>query len=335
MKNAHAANQLGLFESETSSIGSRRALLQSITWSYSRRSTFERCALRYYFQYFGANTRLAKAEPDKEELRLLKSVSSRHERTGSILHLAIAWCLRAAQRGEEPSTDRLVGWARRLFVADRAYSRLDPDGLNPDHGSRFPPVLLREYHYRQPDAEQLCEEAEQRLLDALRTFATDQSLNSLRLAGATPGALLEHPMRLHQSQIPCRVGGRIDLAYKCETSATVADWKLGIGDGTADDSLQLAAYALWAVEHFACDPSALRVCKVHLSSREVTDFPANAAVLRLTRARIVQDAERMAAVQAYGEAGVAVAFSPCAQPAVCNSCPFQRICPEGKQFIDA
>src|SRR5712692_7966026 len=129
--------------------------MESIAWSYSRRSTLERCALRYYFEYFGANRRTAKAETAKEELHLLKSLSNRHERTGTILHLAIAWYLRQAQRGQAPSVERLVGWGQRLFDADRAYSRRNPDGGRLDEHTKFPPILLREYHYQQADAEQL------------------------------------------------------------------------------------------------------------------------------------------------------------------------------------
>jgi hypothetical protein len=335
MKATAVDGQLTLFEVGPPPVAARTAGLESVTWSYSRRSTLERCALRYYFEYFGASKRTAKSEPAKDELRLLKRLASRHERGGAILHLAIAWYLREAQRGRAPSVERLVGWARHLFDMDRTYSRRDPDGREPDESAKYPPVLLREYHYRQADAEQLCDDAEARLCETLFAFVTDARYGALRLAGTQPGALIEHPFKLVGAQLPCRVDGKLDFACVSGERVTIIDWKLGGADGTGDDSLQLAAYALWAIGHFGCDPSMLRVCKVHLSSGEVVDFRADVAVLTDARARIVQDAVRMAAVQAYGEAAISEAFTPCGQPAICGGCPFQRVCPVGRQFIDA
>lgn len=322
-------------KTETAGSATPRNKLDSITWSYSRRSTLERCSLQYYFQYFGSNKRTAIVEPIKEELRFLKALSNRHERTGAILHIVVAWSLREAQRGTPRDSGRIEAWARQIFAEDRRYSREYPDGGGRDRRSKFPPVLLREHHYRLPDAEALCDEAEARLVGALRAFAEHPSLTSLRLAGATPGALVERRFSMKPGELPCGVGGQIDLAFQYGGSPTVVDWKLGEGDGTGDDSLQMAAYALWAVEHFGCGPSSLRICKAHLSSAEVIDFHVDAGMLAAARARITQDAIRMAAVQAYGKAGIEEAFTPCALPLVCKGCAFQRVCPEGVKFLHA
>jgi hypothetical protein len=43
----------------------------------------------------------------------------------------------------------------------------------------------------------------------------------------------------------------------------------------------------------------------------------------------------MAALHKYGTDGVAEAFSPCLQPAICSGCAFQRACPEGRLFLNA
>jgi hypothetical protein len=326
-------DQLSLFEVEKPTSPTLQQRLATIGWSYSRRSTLEQCARRYYYTYFGANKRVARDEPQKAELHLLKGLSTRHERTGTILHQAVAWYLRRLQRSEVPSLDHLLAWAGRLFTEDRAYSRMHPDGGESDPQQKFSPVLLREYHYRQPNAEALCNEAEARMLDALIAFATAACYESFRASATVPGALIEHPIKWRG--LACRVEGKVDLAFENSGRPTVVDWKLGRGDGTGADSLQWAADALWAIDHFGCEPGALRVCMAHLGSSTVTDFRADTGILAAARARIVQDAVRMAAVQRYGEAGIAEAFTPCLKPAVCCACPFQRACPEGSQLIDA
>lgn len=297
--------------------------LAKIAWSYSRRSTLEQCTRRYYYEYFGANKLLARQEPDKERLHRLKGVQNRFERAGFILHLAVGTYLRRSREGEVWDADRLTNWARGMFRSDREYSAAHPEGdvVVP---VKFPPVLLLEYHNRVPNASDLCAEAEERLSQALRSFATDERWDEFRLAGTAPAALVER--RLRVTSLPCRVEGRLDLAYPSLEGAIVVDWKLGVGDGNGDDSLQLAVYALWATGHFGCSPEALRICKAHLGSGEIVYFRADDSVLAAARARIVQDAERMVALQDYGRDGVVAAFTPCLQPGVCRHCSFCRVC---------
>jgi hypothetical protein len=329
----HAAHQLPLFSEEewTAVPQAPNAAIAGITWSHSRRSTLEQCPRKYYYEYYGAAKRTALAEPHKDEIRWLKDLQNRHERAGSILHLVIATSLRQARAGNTWDPARLESWGRQLLRADRLYSRVNPDGGNlPD--VKYPPVLLREYHYRERHADALLAEAEERLAGALRSFATSERYRTFRGAGASAGALVEHHFTLHG--LPCRVEGVIDLAFDDGQGVTVVDWKSGAGDGTGDDSLQLAAYALWAAECFDYSPASIRVCKVYLATGDIAYFDVTDTVLAAARTRIVQDAERMVAVQDYGAAAMADAFTPCAYPAVCALCPFARVCPVGASRKD-
>ena len=307
--------------------------LTRVSWSHSRRSTLEQCARRYYYGYFAANKRTAKHDPLKEELHFLKGVQNRHLRTGTILHLIINTYLRKAQQGEIQGVERLVSWAHKLFAADRAYSRRYMEDGSLAHGEKYPPILLWEYLSGDTRADDLCDEAEGRLVAALRSFVMDDRYDAFRAGASEMGSLVEHGFRL--PGFPCQVTGKVDLAYDHEGRVTVVDWKIGIGDGSGDDSLQLAVYALWAVDHFGCNTEMLRVCKVHFASDEVIDFRADAEVLAAARARVLQDAERMAVMDEYGRTGVAGAFTPCAHPAVCRLCPFCGVCPEGRHLVHA
>ncbi len=303
-----------------------------ITWSYSRRGVFEQCARRYYYEYFGAATRKALGDPDKVALRPLKTLANRHERAGAILHLGIATYFRRAQRADPMGADGLISWARSLLRRDIEYSAAHPDGAAAAPGP-YPPVLLREYSYELPNADMLLMEAEERLVDTLQAFTDSPMFEAVRLSGMRLGALIEHHLRL--PGLPCKVDGRLDLAFADAGQITVVDWKLGVGDGSGNDSLQLATYALWAVDHFGVPPESVRIAKAFLGSGEMVDFSVTARVLAAARIRIIQDAERMRALQAYGENGIAEAFTPCARPSVCASCPYQRVCPEGRSFLHA
>jgi hypothetical protein len=266
---------------------------------------------------------VAKQEPLKAWLHFLKGLQNRYERTGTIAHLVIATYMRKAQGGEGWIVDRLVSWARDIFKADTEYSRAHPDGdVLP--GGKYPPVLLQEYHYHYPDTEDLCRETEARMVDALRNFATGDHFRKFREAGSNTGALVERPFKLRS--LPCVVEGKLDLAYENDGGIAVVDWKLGASDGTGDDSLQLAVYALWAISQFGCNADKVRVSKVHLSSGETVDFKVDDKVLAAARSRIIQDAERIAILQEYGQMAIVDAFTPCGKPAVCRMCAFQKAC---------
>lgn len=313
--------QLSLFGDESLQASPKEAISE-MTWSYSRRSILEQCNRRYYYEYFGANKRIAKQEADKDRLHFLKQLKNRYLRTGEILHLVIGTYFRKAQIGERWDADRLVGWALDILGADQLYSQNYPNSELPD--TRFPPTLLREYYYDLPNADLLISEAQERLVNALQSFANSELYGEFRQAGSMNGALIEKHFRL--SELPCLVRGQIDLAYRTEESVTVVDWKLGTGDGTGDNSLQLAAYALWALERYGCDPSMLQVYKAHLTSNDIVSFRADAEVLAAAQARIVQDAERMVALQEYGVRASVEAFTPCWKPMVCRECQYERVC---------
>ena len=315
--------QIPLFQGNHTYQTSLKEAIKKVTWSYSRRSTLEQCARRYYYAYYGANKLIAKQEPQKETLHFLKYLENRHQRTGYILHLTIRTFFHKAQAGDYWSPDQLVDFASSIFSSDRYYSRDHPEGDGLSE-KRYPPVLLREYHYRTSNADELCEEAEVRMIEALKSFSIDEQYDRFRLAGSTADALVEHTFKL--SNFPCRMSGKIDLAYNTKNQVTVIDWKLGKNDMTGDDSLQLAAYGLWAKDYYDCDPETLIIDKIHLSSGEIIGCKVDSNMLSAARARITQDAERIAVMDEYGKKARAEAFTPCSHPLVCAMCEFEKVC---------
>jgi hypothetical protein len=324
------ARQLSLFnQAEQPQGNSEHQALTKITWSYSRRSTLEKCVRCYYYDYYGSNKRMAKQEVDKETLRRLKELQNRHERAGKILHLAIGAYFRKKQEGKDWLPDRFTDWARKIFREDVLYSQGQPDGSQPSTGE-FHPVFLSEFYYRDPRANELCSEVEDKLVNALTTFTTYQQLEPFRMGGYQKDAHIERSFKLRNTN-PCRIEGRIDLAYPAGEEITIVDWKLGVEDGIGDNSLQLATYALWAIDHYHCDPDSLRIYKVHLGSSAIVGFEVNPSLLSTAHARITQDAERMLMLDRYGQEALVKAFTPCLQPGVCKLCSYRNVCKEAKE----
>src|SRR5260370_31166623 len=88
----------------------RQEAIANVTWSYSKRSLFERCQRRYYYEYYGSTTALEGIEPQHVTLRRLKALVGRHERVGTLLHRGIATYLHRAQAGTTKRAHQLVDW---------------------------------------------------------------------------------------------------------------------------------------------------------------------------------------------------------------------------------
>jgi hypothetical protein len=324
--------RLPLFADAVPIVDVRERDLQRIAWSHSRRQLLEQCSLRYYFEYFGAS---ARASTDlAQELRFLKTLENRYERAGAILHNVIATWFRKAQQGDAWAADRLERWARDMYRRDVAYSKsfqqADYRGNTTTEHDPFPPILLREFYYRDVNAPVVCAEVEQRLLRAVRSFALSPTFAWIRDRGTRPDALVENRARVQG--LPCKVEGQVDLAFADDASITVVDWKLGVSDGTGDDSLQLAVYALWAEQRWP-GAASIQVYKAYLGDEGLVKWEFTDARRLAARARIIQDAERMATLQEYGEDGVVDAFTPCAQRGVCAQCSYVRVCREGRACL--
>lgn len=310
------------FDDVSSSITSRAEAISSIEWSYSKRDILHQCPLRYYFSYYGSNKRRAKGDERKNRLIELKNMENRYLRSGSLLHVAISLYFSTTKNGNPMTLLQLIDWIRRKFQSDIIFSRTGktPRNFNP----KYPPCLLREYVYERDVADELCLDAEERMIDALTAFYNDPLFEEFRKAGTQADSIVEQTIR--PRTLPCRVIGRVDLAFSVGQHAVVVDWKSGTSDAFGDDSLQLAIYGLWAVDHFKCEPADLKVYKAFLSSRELVSFPITTAILNDARIRIIQDAERMATLDTYGQAGVHEAFTPRLLKNVCRLCEYEAIC---------
>jgi hypothetical protein len=328
-----AGEQLALLPAEELGPAGRSRELARIEWSYSRRVVLERCPRQYYYEYFGASAREAVEEPLKPALRVAKETSNRHLRVGDLVHAAIARHFRGAQKGTPVALDQLEWSVLTSFRADRDRSRAVAAGRYLTQVEQFPPVVLREYVHAEPEVEQLMDQAEERLVAALRSFAGSAVFEPLRLAGRGPDAVVEAPF--HLRGLTCRVQGKVDLGYPTPDGAVVVDWKLGDTEHEGHDSLQLAVYALWGIERFGRRPGTLRLLKAFLRSGEVREYAVDEDMRRMARLRIAQDAERMAAMEGYGADGVADAFPAVARRRVCSHCPFRGVCPEALEVLAA
>lgn len=294
-------------------------------WSYSRRSLLGRCLLAYFYEYYASSKRFAGSESERRKVKVLKRLRNRHLRAGDIAHIVIAGYLKALQRGDGWSEERLLSWALSIHQKDGGFSRGYP--ANAVQGeTQFAPVPLVEFYYRLPNAEELWRESGDRLVAGLRQFIRSEEFGVFRDAARSQLARIEKRVSIKQTRFKMR--GKIDLGFSSAGRVSVVDWKLGNSSG-GGDHLQLVAYALGAGAEFNVDPEGIDLFYGYLQDGTVDRFSVHQHEIERAEARIEQDLERMEALDRYGRQGIPEAFTPCAQPRICSGCAYREICPVG------
>ncbi len=72
----------------------RQETITNITWSYSKRSLFERCQRRYYYEYYGSTAALERVDPQHATLHRLKALVGRQGDMNGLAHSSIVASLR-------------------------------------------------------------------------------------------------------------------------------------------------------------------------------------------------------------------------------------------------
>lgn len=296
-----------------------------IEWSYSRRQLMNQCLLAYYNRYYGANRRTAQNEPLKENLRFLKSLSNRHMRTGKILHLVIKTYLKHRKDGNTLSAQWGLSWARKIYSEDLAFSRSFRRGIDSLPEGQTSPVLLAEFCYGSDRAEVEWKESEERLSTALNNFFSNPDLQAFLIGGSKSDAMIEQSFPVKSPDLT--IDANPDIVFQTDAQRTViADWKIGSA-GSSEDSLQLLAYALGVRSETGCSPEEIDLYLIHLGDGAIVKYPVDERQLTRTRARILQDVEKMRMMDEFGRAGDSAAFTPCQQPRICRNCVYREVCP--------
>lgn len=299
-----------------------------LSWSYSRREALDQCTRRYFFQYYAG---AMEGTELKAKVIFLKNVKNRYLRTGDLVHLVIGTYFKKIKQGKTLSADWLVKWARELFLEDRNYSVHIRAGGTPST-MKFPPVLLDEVLNEVDGHGALLSQSEEQMVSSIKNFFSP-TFSEFRALGASSDSNIER--RLSLKGFPARITGKVDLAAKATSCATVVDWKTGTASDGGAESLQLATYGIWASAEFKVTDAELRIAKAYLLSQDIVEFRADENAFENARVRILQDLERMVILHRYGKLGAMDAFTPNPQRGVCALCSFREVCVEGKALIDA
>jgi hypothetical protein len=291
------------------------------SWSMSRGRTFEECARRYYFQYYGHQGGwLASADERTREIYLLKQVQNRYMWIGDLVHRAVEVALKLYQMHGElpPRREMEARFDRQMRDGFRASrdDRLRSQGEGP---------RLFEHEFPVELDESVWAEMHQRGLQAIRGLWTSPLLARIQEAGRERILAVEEHGTFEVADVEVRV--RVDLAFWDGERLRVVDWKTGRAR-SRDSATQLAGYALFARQRWNAPVDRILATEAYLLRGEAVDHAISAPHLAAAADFIRRSVRAMQGPLVDVEANLAeeADFGRVDDLRVCRDCAFQRVC---------
>ena len=308
-------------------------LRNTLSWSFSRATLFERCPRAYWYHYYGSfGGWKPDADPTTAELWLLKKLTGRQAWAGSATHAAIEWALgeartRAAEAatGASPQLPPLEETLAHLRAHMRSGFRASRAGAyrRPYRGPR--PLSLLEHEYGVPVPDAVWKETFEHACRCIENFYRDEAARELI---STPPERWRSVEELHSLDYEgVRVYFVFDAAFEDEAGRLrILDWKTG--RPREKDTMQLCGYAYFAQAAWQVPWERTRCSLHYLATGETLEVPIGRDEVEgfeaMMRASI---AAMRAALTSETEADPA-RLPPRPDPAACRRCPFARVCPD-------
>jgi hypothetical protein len=282
----------------------------AFSWSISRHDCFATCRRRYFYSYYAA--------PEDPEIQRLKRLSALPLWSGSVVHETIEKVLRGCDR--MPSDVE-----QEALVREAVHSRMLADWRESDAGSvRF---RLFEHEYNLPVDPEDKKIAVGTVMRSLRNFFRSETLGQVFAAGRENWLSLEDLVSFQVGETSVYL--RMDLAYRSDDGRVViVDWKTGRSEGRFNE-IQLAGYALCAVEHgWVKEPEELVTELAYLAVPRYVRRSVDRAKLAHARSFIAKSAGNMKSLllDPVANVGRLEDFAMVEKPRVCRRCNYRRLC---------
>jgi hypothetical protein len=282
----------------------------SFSWSISRHDCFATCRRRYFYSYYAA--------PEDPEIQRLKRLSALPLWTGSVVHETIEKVLRSFDR--MPSDVE-----QEALVREAVHSRMLSDWRESEAGSqRF---RLFEHEYVVPVDPEDKKIAVGTVMRSMRNFFKSETLRQVFAAGRERVLSLEDLVSFKVGETSVFL--RMDLAYRSDDGRVViVDWKTGRSEGRFNE-IQLAGYALCAVEHgWVKEPEELVTELAYLAVPRYVRRSVDRAKIAHARSFIAKSAGSMKSLllDPLLNLGRLEDFAMIDKPRVCRRCNYRRLC---------
>lgn len=291
-----------------------------LSWSTSRRRTFEECRRAYFWQYYGAWRGWEKeATPPARRAYLLKNLTNLDFLAGHAVHGAIEGYFASRREGKTPGREEVEGAA--LEAMREAWRQSVAGDWERD------PKRIARLHEHQYGGDLSREKTERVKAKVLRCVANFFELPALaRIREAPPEEVLLCEERDEFSFEGRKVHAVPDLALRDGESLVLLDWKSG--RPSPSDPLQLSVYGLYAGEKFGARPPRVRGTLAYLGEGKIESRSIAEEDLERAREEMRRSLASMEEVHFDPDAKPRdpEAFPMTGYPSRCPRCNFRELC---------
>lgn len=299
-----------------------REIRNEFSWSITRGEVFRTCPRQYHFNYYAYWGGWEKDAPERtRQIYILKNLKNRHMWAGEKVHECLKHTLRNLQRGISVlDVDDIVSIALNQMRQEFRSSRERRYLAYPKTCALFE----HEYDIELEDAEwkQIADNVER----CLRNFYRSETFSMLKELPREMWLEIENFSSFHLDRT--KIWAVIDCSFRTGDGATIIDWKTGRGSDR-NISLQLACYAMYAMNKWGLKPEKVKLIEYNLLVDERAEFLINAGEIANAREYIRGSIADMQSLLLDVENNVPKEeklFEKVMDDRIRNRCNFRKVC---------
>jgi len=302
------------------------AMLENVfSWSKSRDEQFRECRRRYYYdKYLAWGGWDTKAPKETRLAYILKNLKNRWAWKGETVHHLIEDVLKSMRAGKpvkpEEALARLTTVMREDYRSSKAKKYLQEPKKS---------VGLFEHEYEKPIADAVWKSIHDEAVACLKNFFDSSLFEELRRDDTKNWLIIED---LEEFDFEgSKIFVKLDFARKKDDRIEILDWKTGRSDASADASVQLGAYALYAMARWKWPLERIGTYLVNVSEPPVFAHcqPLSPELLESSKAFMRESIAAMKSVlsdPARNAPKGLDSFPPTENRRLCDFCSFAKIC---------
>jgi CRISPR/Cas system-associated exonuclease Cas4 (RecB family) len=251
------------------------------SWSISRDRIFQTCPRQYYFNYYGYWGGWETDAPARtRQIYILKQLQSRFMWAGAKVHDCINHTLTNLQRGisvldVDQIIDITLNQMREDFRSSREKRYLARPKTCALFEHEYEAGISNDEWKRVADSMQLC----------LRNFYGSETFEMLKTLPRQMWLEVEDFSSFNLDNT--KIWAVLDCSFRTDDGGiTIIDWKTG-RTMSQDVSMQLACYAMYAMEKWGVDPENVKLIEYNLMANQGMEFNVSGAEIENTKTYIV------------------------------------------------
>lgn len=304
------------------------ALLENVfSWSKSRDEQFRECQRKYFFDKYLSWGGWDKAAPERtRKAYIYKNLKNRWAWKGETVHHIIEGVLKDLRSGRPVSAEsalkRLTEAMRGDYRASKAKKYLDDPKKT---------LGLFEHEYEKKVSDDVWKKIHDESADCLRHFFGSRFFKELSADDKKNWLVIED---LEEFDFEgAKIFVKLDFARLKDGSVEIYDWKTGKDDGRDEVSVQIGAYAIYAMQKWHLPLSQVRAYLFNLTNPgpEGQTQVLSDALLQKTRDTIRSSVVEMRKLLVDPVKNIPKPeeeFGFTSNERLCGFCQFQKLCPK-------